>query len=140
MHTTLEFTFHNKSVKSNMFHDCFFFLSGLNEYTTYSVFVAANNSFGIGPYSQPVQVKTYESSKFIVGCCTVLAIMKCCSIQSQNCSSAILYSIYKHFTCQSVKKTVLIVMFLVVIWKRVTCNGLEEALQRHKRSGLSQCV
>ena len=51
-----------------MFHDRFFFiLSGLNEYTTYSVSVAANNSFGVGPYSQPVQVKTYESSKFIVG-------------------------------------------------------------------------
>ena len=38
-------------------------LVGLNEYTTYSVSVAANNSFGIGPYSQPVQVKTQESSK-----------------------------------------------------------------------------
>ena len=40
-------------------------LLGLNEYTTYSVSVAANNSFGIGPYSQPVEVKTQESSKFI---------------------------------------------------------------------------
>jgi len=38
-------------------------LSGLNEYTTFSVSVAANNSFGIGPYSQPVEVKTQESSK-----------------------------------------------------------------------------
>ena len=41
------------------------FILGLNEYTTYSVSVAANNSLGIGPYSQPVQVKTYESSKSI---------------------------------------------------------------------------
>ena len=40
-------------------------LLGLNEYTTYSVSVAANNSFGIGPYSQTVEVKTQESSKFI---------------------------------------------------------------------------
>ena len=46
-------------------HCDYFILSGLNEYTTYSVSVAANNSFGIGPYSQPVQVKTQESSKFV---------------------------------------------------------------------------
>ena len=38
-------------------------LSGLNEYTTFRVSVAANNSFGIGPYSQPMEVKTQESSK-----------------------------------------------------------------------------
>ena len=44
----------------------YFILLGLNEYTTYSVSVAANNSFGIGPYSQPVQVKTQESSKSII--------------------------------------------------------------------------
>ena len=42
---------------------CYFFLSGLNEYTTYSASVAANNSLGIGPYSQPVEVMTHESSK-----------------------------------------------------------------------------
>ena len=41
-------------------------LLGLDEYTTYSVSVAANNSLGIGPYSQPVQVKTLESSKSIL--------------------------------------------------------------------------
>ena len=41
-------------------------LSGLNEYTTFRVSVAANNSFGIGPYSQPVEVKTQESSKSII--------------------------------------------------------------------------
>ena len=28
--------------------------------------MAANNSFGIGPYSQPVEVKTQESSKSII--------------------------------------------------------------------------
>ena len=44
----------------------YFILLGLNEYTTYNVSVAANNSFGIGPYSQPVQVKTQESSKSII--------------------------------------------------------------------------
>ena len=47
-----------------MSHD-YFILLGLNEYTTYNVSVATNNSFGIGPYSQPVQVKTQESSKSI---------------------------------------------------------------------------
>ena len=47
---------------------CLFYYSilGLNEYTTFRVSVAANNSFGIGPYSQPVEVKTQESSKSIV--------------------------------------------------------------------------
>ena len=42
------------------------FSVGLNEYTTYSVSVAANNSLGIGPYSQPVEVTTHESSKSII--------------------------------------------------------------------------
>lgn len=44
----------------------YFILLGLNEYTTFSVSVAANNSFGIGPYSQTVEVKTQESSKFVL--------------------------------------------------------------------------
>ena len=44
----------------------FYSILGLNEYTTFRVSVAANNSFGIGPYSQPVKVKTQESSKSIV--------------------------------------------------------------------------
>ena len=44
----------------------YFILLGLNEYTTFRVSVAANNSFGIGPYSQPVEVKTQESSKSII--------------------------------------------------------------------------
>ena len=48
---------------STMFYMLFFFLSGLNEYTTYSASVAANNSLGIGPYSQPVEVMNHESSK-----------------------------------------------------------------------------
>jgi len=43
-----------------------FYILGLNEYTTFRVSVAANNLFGIGPYSQPVEVKTQESSKSIV--------------------------------------------------------------------------
>ena len=50
----------------------------LDEYTTFNVSVAANNSLGIGPYSQPVEVKTLESSKSIpllffvdlIGCTT----------------------------------------------------------------------
>ena len=49
-----------------MFYYIHFILLGLNEYITYSVSVAANNSLGSGPYSQPVQVKTLESSKSIV--------------------------------------------------------------------------
>ena len=45
----------------------FYFIPlGLDEYTTYSVSVAANNSLGIGPYSRPVEVKTLESSKSIL--------------------------------------------------------------------------
>ena len=47
-------------------HCDYFILLGLNKYTTYSVSVAANNSFGIGPYSQTVEVKTQESSKSIL--------------------------------------------------------------------------
>ena len=56
-------------------YNLYFILLGLNEYTTYSVSVAANNSFGIGPYSQPVQVKTQESSKSIIVCLFFVAAL-----------------------------------------------------------------
>ena len=42
----------------------YFLLLGLEVFTTFNVSVAANNSFGIGTYSQPIQVKTLESSKY----------------------------------------------------------------------------
>lgn len=44
----------------------YFLYLGLDVYTTLNVSVAANNSFGIGMYSQPIQVKTLESSKYFL--------------------------------------------------------------------------
>ena len=70
----------------------YFILLGLDEYTTFNVSVAANNSLGIGPYSQPVEVKTLESSKSmffvdLIGCTTCYIVYNirfqsiCCLIQ-----------------------------------------------------------
>ena len=68
--STLTLLFEGMQVMQKFVLLCFtcfvFFLSGLNEYTTYSASVAANNSLGIGPYSQPVEVMTHESSKSII--------------------------------------------------------------------------
>lgn len=56
----------DREMCSTMYLQSFILLLGLDEYTTFNVSVAANNSLGIGPYSRPVEVMTLESSKSIL--------------------------------------------------------------------------
>ena len=75
-------------------------LTGLTPFTSYSVQVAAVNDGGIGPYSNPLTVKTLHNSKLIN--VNIMAIIKlaACNVCMHNLNAAITQSQVQLLVCQ----------------------------------------